>query len=179
VITEAMGKILGMAMAYGVSALGLFLAYVNYRRRVVRAERVMSRTAWAVVAAVVLVLVAGVWVVADLSTRAAAEAKEAAVVTESTDGETEPRATEAGVMGEVGEVDAVSGLDTAGEGAPTRASTSGAAPATGDGGAAPETAEERPGWSWVGVLVPAAIFLFATWVTAALHRRFATGIDPG
>ena len=33
-IDEAIGKILGMAMAYGASALGMFVAYVNYRNEV-------------------------------------------------------------------------------------------------------------------------------------------------
>jgi hypothetical protein len=66
-ISEAMGKILGMVLAYGVSALGLLLAYVNYRKRVVKADRVMTGTAWAVVAAVFVVIGLGVWVVAGLT----------------------------------------------------------------------------------------------------------------
>ena len=75
-IDEAIGKILGMAMAYGVSALGLFLAYVNYRKRIVRAEKVMSGAAWAVVAVIVVAIAAGVLVVADLAQpRAAAPAE--------------------------------------------------------------------------------------------------------
>lgn len=67
-MSEAMGKVLGMAMAYAVSALGLFLAYVNYRRRIVKAERVMTGTAWAVVSATVLSLVVGGVVVSRLAT---------------------------------------------------------------------------------------------------------------
>lgn len=66
-IDEAIGKILGMVMAYGVSALGMFLAYVNYRKRIVRADRVMSGTAWVVVAAIVLVVAGGVLVVSQLA----------------------------------------------------------------------------------------------------------------
>ncbi|HEY0590449.1 MAG TPA: hypothetical protein VGF40_01670 [Thermoanaerobaculia bacterium] len=66
-ISEAMGKILGMVLAYGVSALGLLLAYVNYRKRVVKADRVMTGTAWGVVAAVFVVIALGVWVVAGLT----------------------------------------------------------------------------------------------------------------
>lgn len=71
-ISEAMGKILGMVMAYGVSALGLLLAYVNYRKRVVKADRVMTGTAWGVVAAVLLAIVLGVWAVSGLTTPGAA-----------------------------------------------------------------------------------------------------------
>jgi len=37
-ISPAAGKILGMLMAYGVSFLGLLLAYFNYRKRVVKGE---------------------------------------------------------------------------------------------------------------------------------------------
>ncbi|HSN68479.1 MAG TPA: hypothetical protein VLV48_04500 [Thermoanaerobaculia bacterium] len=71
-ISEAMGKILGMVLAYGVSALGLLLAYVNYRKRVVKADRVMTGTAWGVVGAVVLAVVLGVWAVSGLTERKAA-----------------------------------------------------------------------------------------------------------
>ena len=66
-ISEAAGKILGMAMAYGVSALGLLLAYLNYRRRIVKAERAMSATAWAVVAITALAVILGAWTVARLA----------------------------------------------------------------------------------------------------------------
>jgi len=65
-IDEAVGKILGMAMAYAVSSLGLFLAYASYRRRVVGARRVMSATAWVVLAVVVVGVAAAVWTVAAL-----------------------------------------------------------------------------------------------------------------
>ena len=37
---------------------------------------------------------------------------------------------------------------------------------------AAEPDEERDAWPLVGILVPAAIFLFATWVTTGLHRHF-------
>jgi hypothetical protein len=66
-INEAIGKILGMAMAYGVSALGLFLAYVNYRRRIVKAEKVMTPVAWGVVVAILAVVAGGVLVVSQLA----------------------------------------------------------------------------------------------------------------
>ncbi|MFO8058238.1 MAG: hypothetical protein R6V10_13170 [bacterium] len=41
-IEEAIGKVLGMALAYSVSALGLLLAYYNYRKRIMKAERVFT-----------------------------------------------------------------------------------------------------------------------------------------
>ena len=76
-ISEAIGKILGMAMAYGVSSLGLFLAYVNYRRRIVGADKVMTPAAWAVIAAVALGVAAGVAVVWQLAETPATVAEEA------------------------------------------------------------------------------------------------------
>jgi len=51
----AIGKILGMAMAYAVSSLGLLLAYYNYRKRIVKAEQIFTPTA-----KVILGLVAGI-----------------------------------------------------------------------------------------------------------------------
>jgi hypothetical protein len=44
-ISPAAGKILGMLMAYGVSALGLLLAYYNYRKRIVKADEIFSPVA--------------------------------------------------------------------------------------------------------------------------------------
>ena len=32
--------------------------------------------------------------------------------------------------------------------------------------------EDRNRWPLIGMIVPASIFLFATWVTTALHRHF-------
>jgi outer membrane biosynthesis protein TonB len=75
-IDEAVGKILGMAMAYGVSALGLFLAYVNYRKRIVKADKVMTPAAWGVVAAIVVAVAGGVVVVAQLAEPPAAAGPE-------------------------------------------------------------------------------------------------------
>jgi len=75
-IDEAVGKILGMAMAYGVSALGLFLAYVNYRKRIVKADKVMTPAAWGVVAAIAVAVAGGVVVVAQLAEPPAAAAPE-------------------------------------------------------------------------------------------------------
>jgi hypothetical protein len=129
-ISEAMGKILGMVLAYGVSALGLLLAYVNYRKRVVKADRVMTGTAWMVVAIVVLAVVLGFFAVSGLTERRAATPAPA----------------------DVGEATVA---ETLSEDVP-------APPA------------ERPRWSWLGLLLPAIIFGFATWMTVALFRRFTT-----
>jgi hypothetical protein len=50
---ESSGKILGMALAYAVSSLGLLLAY-NYRKRIVKAESAFSGRAIAIIVAVVV-----------------------------------------------------------------------------------------------------------------------------
>ncbi len=76
-ISEAMGKILGMAMAYGVSALGLFLAYANYRKRTLKADKVMTPRAWGVVIAILAAIGGGVLVVAQLAEPPAAAPEEA------------------------------------------------------------------------------------------------------
>lgn len=47
-VDPAVGKILGMVMAYAVSALGLLLAYYNYRKRIVKAEHIFTPRALAV-----------------------------------------------------------------------------------------------------------------------------------
>lgn len=133
-INEAVGKILGMAMAYGVSALGLFLAYVNYRKRTVKADKVMTPTAWAVIAAIVVGIAGGVLVVARLADVPAAESAAVAAI--------EPTLQ----------------------------------PPPADVGAAAEPAGAR--WPLVGILLPAVIFLGATWITAALYRHFSTGASP-
>ncbi len=39
--------------------------------------------------------------------------------------------------------------------------------------AGPVVAEERSRWPLVGMIVPALIFLFATVITAGLHRHFS------
>ena len=130
-ISDAMGKILGMAMAYGVSALGLFLAYVNYRRRIVRAERVMTLAAWLVVAAIVLGVVGGVVVVASLAEPPAAQVEEVAEAEVPSPAAPPPAAR------------------------PTDAPADGAR------------------WPILGMVLPAAIFLLATWITAGLYRHFS------
>ena len=66
-ITESMGKIIGMAMAYAVSTLGLLLAYYNYRKRIVKADKVFTRTAWAVAAGTLGAVVVAVIVVVLLA----------------------------------------------------------------------------------------------------------------
>ena len=34
--------------------------------------------------------------------------------------------------------------------------------------------EERDRWPLIGILIPAAIFLFATWITSGLYHHFTT-----
>lgn len=135
-MNEAIGKILGMAMAYGVSSLGLLLAYVNYRKRIVKAEKVMSPQAWAVIAACILAIALGAGVVASLAARAETPATAA---TEQAAPSVEP--------------------EKQAERAPQ----------------APDRprAETRARWPLIGIVIPAAIFLLATWITTALHRRFS------
>ena len=66
-IDEAIGKILGMAMAYGASALGMFVAYVNYRKRVVKADKIMTPAAWAVILLSVAAVGGAVLIVAQIA----------------------------------------------------------------------------------------------------------------
>ncbi|MCP4659108.1 MAG: hypothetical protein GY856_27175 [bacterium] len=134
-ISEAMGKILGMVLAYGVSGLGLFLAYVNYRKRILKAEKVMTRTAWAVVALIVLGVAGGALVVAHLAEPPAPESPADAAAAPAADAE----------------------------------------PATAEEPAVPPPAheDEPSAWPWVGILVPAVIFLVATWISAGLYRHFS------
>lgn len=72
-IDESLGKIIGMAMAYGVSSLGLLLAYYNYRKRIVKAEKIFSTGAWAIIGGVVVTVVVGVFLAAYLVKHQAAE----------------------------------------------------------------------------------------------------------
>jgi uncharacterized membrane protein len=74
-MSPAAGKILGMVMAYGVSSLGLLLAYINYRKRTLKADTVFTPRARAVVVGVVTVaVVATVLTAAAASSRAGAPA---------------------------------------------------------------------------------------------------------
>lgn len=125
-IDEAIGKILGMAMAYAVSGLGLFLAYVNYRRRTLRAARVMTPAAWTVLALVVLVITGGVAVVGKLAQPAPAAVEE---------------------------------LDE------TATSANAPTPDADDD-------DTRPRWPLIGVILPATIFIAATWITGRLYLHF-------
>lgn len=147
-IDEAVGKILGMAMAYGVSSLGLFLAYVNYRKRKLGAEKVMTPAAWGVVAAIVLGVTGGVWVVASL-------ARPPASVEPETLAQVEPAP------------ESVAGLEEAPEAEPETAVT----PVP-----APPVERDASRWPLVGVVLPAAIFLAATWITLALYRHFSRAV---
>ena len=140
-IDESIGKIIGMAMAYGVSALGLFLAYANYRKRTVKAEKVMTPKAWGVVAAVLLTIGGGVLVVAELAQPPGATSAQ----------EPEPETVAQAPVSEEAPV-------------PTASSTS---------------AEERSNWPLIGMMLPAFIFLTATWITAGLYRHFSAQPHPG
>lgn len=131
-IDEAIGKILGMAMAYVASAMGMFVAYVNYRRRIVKADRVMTPAAWAVLAVTLVATLGGAVVVSRLAAERAAAADVPAFV-------------------EVVE-EALQPVAEASESAGR---------------------SDKKHWTWVGIFVPALIFLFATVVTARLHRHFA------
>ena len=66
-MSPAAGKILGMIMAYAVSSLGLLLAYINYRKRILKAETIFTSRAKAVIIGVV-----GVAVIVTVLTAAAA-----------------------------------------------------------------------------------------------------------
>ena len=132
-INDAIGKILGMAMAYGVSALGLFLAYVNYRRRIVKADRVMTPAAWLVMAAIAVAVVGGIAVVATLAQPPTEPPPEAAAA----------------------------------------AATEPVPPPMAESAPAPAGEEQGARWPLVGILLPAVIFLAATWITAGLYRHFS------
>lgn len=154
-IDEAVGKILGMAMAYGVSSMGLFLAYANYRKRTLKADKIMTPTAWMVVGVTLLAVVGAVLVVAQLA-QAPAPADAEQVVEAAAEHVAKP------VAESVAEpvVDSIAaGVDEAGAGA--------------SAGAEPQVPRDE--WPWVGIVVPATIFLLATWLTAGLHRRFSHG----
>ncbi|MDH3255034.1 MAG: hypothetical protein OEM62_08595 [Acidobacteriota bacterium] len=132
-IDEAIGKILGMAMAYVASAMGMFVAYINYRKRIVKAEKVMTPMAWVVIAVTVAATLCGALIVTQMATSYTAE---------------QPPAVEEAVA-EAPQPE-------------TRAATERAAD------------PERSRWTWIGIIVPAVIFLFATVVTTGLHRHFST-----
>jgi hypothetical protein len=133
-IDEAIGKILGMAMAYVASVLGMFVAYVNYRKRIVKADKIMTPAAWTVILLSVVAVGGAVLVVVQLATAPvdAGPAEAAAVTALSVEPEIELQPT------------------------------------------AREPGEPRKSWSLVGIVVPGLIFLFATWITAGLHRHFTT-----
>ena len=58
-MSPAAGKILGMLMAYAVSSLGLLLAYINYRKRIVKAETIFTRKAKTIIVGILSVAVIG------------------------------------------------------------------------------------------------------------------------
>ena len=67
-MSPAAGKILGMIMAYAVSSLGLLLAYVNYRKRILGAEAIFTRRAKAVVVGVISLAAVGAVLTAAAAT---------------------------------------------------------------------------------------------------------------
>jgi len=135
-LNEAVGKILGMALAYGVSSLGLLLAYVNYRKRIVKADKVMSSQAWVVMGASVLAIAVGAGVVASLAARV------------DTAGAAQLASSEPEIQLERRQVQRMATPE-------------------------PASATPRSRWPLIGIAVPGAIFLLATWITTALHRRFS------
>ena len=58
-VSPAAGKIIGMLMAYVVSAFGLLLAYYNYRKRIIKADRIFTTAAKTVIIGVVTIAVVG------------------------------------------------------------------------------------------------------------------------
>jgi hypothetical protein len=133
-IDESIGKILGMAMAYGASVLGMSVAYVNYRKRIVKADKIMTPAAWTVILLSILAVAGAVLAVVQLATAPPGTVAEEAA--EAPFPSVEPAVSQHPARGEPGEV--------------------------------------RSRWPLVGIVVPGLIFLFATWVTAALHRHFTT-----
>jgi len=146
-ITESMGKIIGMAMAYAVSTLGLLLAYYNYRKRIVKADKVFTRTAWAVAAGTLGALVVAVVVVVLLANTKQPEA---------------PVGLEAVDRGIAPETPIV----------PAPAETDIAAARK-----APAFAGDRKKLPVLGIVIPGAVFLFSTWITWALYRHFSKKLE--
>ena len=70
-LSPAAGKILGMLMAYAVSSLGMLLAYVNYRKRIIKADTIFTPAARAVIIGVVTVAVIGAILTATAATSGA------------------------------------------------------------------------------------------------------------
>lgn len=75
---EILGKLLGMLMAYAVSSLGLLLAYINYRKRILKAEKAFSPLAGVLTAgigaALLAVLAYILWILYQLPPQVEAEA---------------------------------------------------------------------------------------------------------
>ena len=110
------------------------MAYVNYRKRIVKADKVMTPAAWMVILLSILAVAGAVVVVFQIAGAPSETAPPAAVeVAEVT---VEPEA----------------GLEPAFD----------------------KRDEERKAWPLIGIVLPGLIFLFATWVTAGLHRHFST-----
>jgi len=79
---EALGKLLGMVMAYAVSSMGLLFAYVNYRRRIVKAEKVFTPLAAVLTGGIGAVLFGAVVVLLIAMGRMPAESGQAMTIGE-------------------------------------------------------------------------------------------------
>ena len=77
-MTESLGKIIGMALAYAISSLGLLLAYYNYRKRIIKADTIFTPAAWAIMVGVGVAVLAATLLVVKLQAVAAAAPKAAA-----------------------------------------------------------------------------------------------------
>ena len=149
-ISESMGKILGMAMAYGVSSLGLLLAYYNYRKRIIKAERIFTPVAWTIMAGIVGIVVLAVVFMVMLAQKTPVKDSISAQETEIVS-TTESEELDTAAVREAVEIQPVEG-----EPAITR------------------EIESRQGeFSILGVIIPAAIFLVSLWITFALYRHFS------
>jgi len=115
---EALGKLLGMVMAYTVSSMGLLFAYVNYRRRIMKADKVFTPLAAVLTGGIGVVLFGAVVFLLIAMSRMPAESNQAMTI-----GNVQQAAT--------------------------------------------------TGFSLVGLLVPAAIFLLSFIMTWLLYQHFS------
>lgn len=149
----AVGKILGMALAYAISALGLLLAYYNYRKRIVKAEQVFSPAAWGVLIAVLVIAGAAGYLIYNQ-----AVSKHAAI----------PAPAETAAAAERAE----NALEV----------SPGATVETSPGAVVPGNGRLRTRYSGSmvpGIVVPILIFGFSFWVTWALYKHFTKKLGSG
>jgi hypothetical protein len=77
---EALGKLLGMLMAYAISSLGLLFAYVNYRRRIMKADKVFTPLAAVLTGGIGVVLFGAVVLLLFAMSRMPAESGQAMTI---------------------------------------------------------------------------------------------------